>query len=357
MTYTFGIEIETAGVSINRVENALDRAGVRGCKVVPDGTPNVDAEIILPPLGDCQVAFEYIESVCDVLERVGCDINRNCGLHVHIGNAPLSDDTTPAAFTGDSISHMARTGSYYSNHGEAFDAVIVKDIMQRYERQQATLNTMFASSRTNNRMCQALNASQIEHATTIRELNHGKFFAINLETWQRGTIEFRQHGGTIDAVKIWNWVQFLINLVDHTIQNRVETGTRTIVQDTPIDPFRRNSRVGVQYTMMRNGNGGVTTREIMDATGCSEQRVRASVSDIRNRVGDSAVITHTQQANGGSYGDGTDLTRYEVLTSFQTTDGGVQLRSDDTIGIPSIWAGTSDDLFEWWQDRIEALAR
>ena len=109
--------------------------------------------------------------------------------------------------------------------------------------------------------------------------------------------------------------------------------------------------------MMRNGNGGVTTREIMDATGCSEQRVRASVSDIRARVGDGAVITHTQQANGGSYGDGTDLTRYEVLTSFQTTDGGVTLRDDDTIGIPSIWAGTSDDLFEWWQDRIEALAR
>jgi len=252
---------------------------------------------------------------------------------------------------------MARTGSYYSNHGAAFDAVIVKDIMQRYERQQSTLDTMFASSRTNNRMCQRLNAAQLEQADTIRELNHGKFYAINLETWSRGTIEFRQHGGTIDAVKIWNWVKFLINLVDHTVQNRVTNAVRTIVQDTPVDPFRRNSRVGVQYTMMRNGNGGVTTREIMDATGCSEQRVRAAVSEIRTRVGDGAVITHTQQANGGSYGDGTDLTRYEVLTSFMHQSGGVALRDDDTIGIPSIWAGTSDGLFEWWQDRIEALAR
>jgi len=71
MTYTFGIEIETTGVSISRVENALDRAGVRGCKVVPDGTPTVDAEIVLPPMADCQIAWEYVEKVCDVLARVG----------------------------------------------------------------------------------------------------------------------------------------------------------------------------------------------------------------------------------------------------------------------------------------------
>ena len=202
-----------------------------------------------------------------------------------------------------------------------------------------------------------MNAVKIANATTIQELNHGKFHAINLDTWRRGTIEFRQHGGTIDAVKIWNGVQILINLVDHTIQNRVENGTRTIVQDTPVDPFRRNSRVGVQYTMMRNGNGGATTREIMDATGCSEQRVRAAVSEIRTRVGDSAVVTHTQQANGARYGDGTDLARYEVLTSFETQSGGVQLRDENERGIPSIWAETPDDLFEYWQDRIEELAR
>ena len=356
MTYTVGLEMETHGVAITRVQNAIDRAGIRGVTVKPDGTPNVDAEIVLPPLGNHPIAYDYIRDVCRVLENLGCQINRSCGLHVHISNAPLTG-TNAADYTGASIAEFHHTGNYLASHGEPLDAVIVKDIMQRYERQQDTINTMLARSRTQNRYCAPLNAAKIANATTIQELNHGKFFAINLATWSRGTIEFRQHGGTIDAIKIWNWVQFLINLVDHTVQNRVETGTRTIVQDTPVDPFRRNSRVGVQYTMMRNGNGGVTTREIMDATGCSEQRVRASVSDIRARVGDGAVITHTQQANGGSYGDGTDLTRYEVLTSFQTTDGGVQLRSDDTIGIPSIWAGTSDDLFEWWQDRIEALAR
>jgi len=356
-SHTGGIEIETYGVSETRIRNAIDRAGIRGCKVVPDGTPNVDAEIVLPPLGDCDVAKQYLREVCQVLENVGCQINTQCGLHIHISNAPLADGVTPAAFTSNSITHAARTGEYLSNHGEPLDAAIVKDIMQRYERQQDTINTMLAPSRTNNTYCKPLNAFEIEQANTISELNHGKFFAINLDTWRRGTIEFRQHGGTIDADKIWNWFQFLLNLVYWTKNTRFENAARTIVQDTPVTPFRRNSRVGVQYTMMRNGNGGVTTRDIMDATGCSEQRVRAAVSEIRTRVGDGAVITHTQQANGGSYGDGTDLTRYEVLTSFETTGGGVQLRDESERGIPSIWAGTSDDLFEWWQDRIEQLAR
>jgi len=77
MTYTFGIEIETTGVSISRVENALDRAGVRGCKVVPDGTPTVDAEIVLPPLGNQPTAVERFQR-----PHLGCRLVL-LGIHEH----------------------------------------------------------------------------------------------------------------------------------------------------------------------------------------------------------------------------------------------------------------------------------
>ena len=355
MTLTFGIEIETHGVNYDLVGTKLRERGIKGCKSVYDGTPSVDAEIVSPVFALCQISKEYIETLCSALDGIGCRINRACGLHVHIGNAPLADTTHAARFTGDSILHTERTGRFYSEHSETkFDDIIVKDLLWRYERQQNIINSMFPSSRTNNRYCNALNATRIENATTIEQLNHGKFYAINLDTWRNGTIEFRQHSGTIDADKIWKWLQFLDNFVNWTIEHRVEHGNTSTTIETPVTPFRNNSRVGVQYTMMRNDNGA-TTRQIMDATGCSEQRVRAAVSEIRQRVGDSAVVTHTQQSNGARYGDGTDLTRYQVLQTIESETNGVTLLPENRIGIPSIWAGLDDSEFEHWQNRISAL--
>ena len=145
MTLTFGIEKETHGVSVSTVKQALDNAGIKGCLVKPDGTPSVDAEIVLPPIALCQVGKEYLESVCTVLNDIGCRINQSCGLHVHIGNAPLADTTHAARFTGDSILHTERTGRFLSEHSDPFDFTIVKDLFWRYERQQNIINTMFPS--------------------------------------------------------------------------------------------------------------------------------------------------------------------------------------------------------------------
>ena len=357
MTYTFGIEIETSGANIPTIERAFDRAEIRGCDVKPDGTPRVDAEIVLPPLAACDFAFDYIKKICRVLSDVGANVNSSCGLHVHIGNAPLIESANATRFCGDSIRVKSETGRFVVGQyfQEPMDFIAVQDIMRRYTRQQDAVNSMFPRSRTDNRYCSPLSTRRIENASNISELTFGKFTTINLQTWARGTIEFRQASGTIEADKIINWVKFLLNLVEHTNVNRVENGNRTIVTDTPEQPFRRGARVGVQYSMMRT-DGGATTQEIMDATGCSEQRVRAAVSEIRSRVGDAAVVTNTQQANGARYGDGTHHTSYTVLFSFETQGSGAQLLPENRRGVESIWANVDDDLFEWWQNRITALA-
>jgi len=355
MTYTFGIEIETCGASIGRIKQALNNAEIRGCDVKPDGTPRVDAEIVLPPLAACDFAWDYIKKICRVLDMECASVNSSCGLHVHISNAPLNEGTTATQFCGESIDVKERTGRFFSNHSDPMDFIAVQDIMKRYTRQQDAVNSMFPRSRTDNRYCAPLNTRRIEQASSISELTFGKFTSINLQTWSRGTIEFRQASGTIEADKIINWVKFLNNLVSHTVENRIENGNRTIVTDTPEQPFRRGARVGVQYDMMRS-DGGATTQEIMDATGCSEQRVRAAVSEIRSRVGDAAVVTSTQQANGARYGDGTHHTSYTVLFSIETQGNAAQLLPENRRGVESIWANVEDDLFEWWQNRITTLS-
>lgn len=357
MTYipTDGIEIETCGASIGRIKQAFIREGIRGCEIKPDGTPRVDAEIVLPPLAPCDFAWDYIKKICRVLDEVGASVNSSCGLHVHIGNAPLNSDTTATQFCGESIDVKERTGRFFANHSEPMDFIAVQDIMKRYTRQQDVVNSMFPRSRTDNRYCSPLSTRRIEQASTISELTFGKFTSINLQTWSRGTIEFRQASGTIEAAKIINWVKFLNNLVLHTVENRIESGNRTIVTDTPEQPFRRGARIGITYDLMRT-DGGASTLEIMDATGCTEGDVRRRVSEIRTRVGDAAVVTSTQQANGARYGDGTHHTSYTVLFSFETEGSGAQLLPENRRGVESIWANVDDDLFEWWQNRITTLS-
>ena len=367
---TQGIEIETSGVSVSVIKRAFENENIKGCDVKPDGTPNVDAEIVLPPLclfnsdgTSCQVAYEYLVSVCRVLNRLGCRINSSCGLHVHVGIYPLEVDQPSHQWTADSIAKKERTGRYYTNglQSEAINAVVWYDVLYRYSRQQVLINRILPPSRTGNRYCypthiEAFDNLEANNATieSVRALTRGKFSAINFETWSRGTVEFRQHSGTIEAEKIMTWCKLIRTIVNWSITDRVETGSGSTTEATPENPFRAGSRVGVQYSLMRR-LAGATTREIMDATGCSEQRVRAAVSEIRNRIGHGAVVTNTMQANGRRYGDGTDFTSYEVLHEITVENSGAVMIPENRIGNASIWSNVDDDDFEYWQARTTEL--
>ena len=249
---------------------------------------------------------------------------------------------------------------------DPFDTELVRDIVLRYFLNQEAINKMVTPSRRNNRYTWPLtkygrlSVDQINACNDVQELNQlvssieHKYTAVNLVPYARlGTIEFRQHQGTTDADKIIKWCEFLNNFILHSAVNRLEQGTATTTEATPEIPFRGGdlSRINVQYRMMRSEHGA-TTQEMMDATGVTEQRIRAAVSEIRNRVGQSAVVTHTQQANGATYGDGTHHTRYQVLREVTVQGSGVQLKPENRRGGTSIWCGISDERFEWWQQRM-----
>ncbi len=359
--FTFGIEIETSGQSITEIKNALRHNEINGCIVKPDGTPNVDCEIVLPPLSVCDFSFDYIKKVCLALDGIGCRINRQCGLHVHISNAQALR-TNPTDLSSRSIQYTERTGRFIGGSeffGDPIDAVAVKDIMTRYANAQPIINSMFPSSRTSNRYCNVMRTNRLDTARTIEQLRDattGKFSVINLNHWRNGTIEFRQASGTIEADKIINWVLFLINLVHHTIENRIENGQSSETISTPEQVFRSGSRIGLIYSMCRS-NGGCDVHDLMNATGTTAINIRARVSEIRARLSDGAVVTHTMQANGNSYGDGQDLARYEILSEYQTQSTGARLMPDNRLGLGSVWASLPDELFEWWQNRITELSR
>ncbi|HET7768911.1 MAG TPA: amidoligase family protein, partial [Chloroflexota bacterium] len=51
----------------------------------------VGGEVVSPPLRDTAESWRQVALVLDVLKRCGAEVNRSCGLHVHIGADALRD--------------------------------------------------------------------------------------------------------------------------------------------------------------------------------------------------------------------------------------------------------------------------
>jgi len=363
-----GLEVEFSlretGLTYRDIGRKIQEAGIRGVKCIPDASAGVDGEVVFPPLPYNQFAIDYIKSVIDLLVSNGATINSGCGMHVHISNAKIKDGINPITLAGQCIQSIHEHGNIDALKleclDEPMDAIAVKDIMNRYKDSQTSINGFFPQSRTSNGMCKPI--TRTIAGNTIQELKactSGKFSVINLEPWtSKGTIEFRQASGTLEMDKILNWVEFLLTLVSQTVDNRIETGSAPITFTTPeTAPFRRGTRVGVVYEMARQ-RGGVSTRELMNATGGTDADIRRQFSEIRTRLENQgfdrtrAVIQHDQATFGNRYGDGTDLNGYEIVRSYETISTGAQLLPENRIGSASIWASISDPVFEWFQNRI-----
>ncbi|MGH2355059.1 MAG: amidoligase family protein, partial [Chloroflexota bacterium] len=64
----------------------------------PDGSPPivVGGEVVSPPLRDTPEAWQQVATVLEVLRQCGAEVNRSCGLHVHIGADALREPSHPS---------------------------------------------------------------------------------------------------------------------------------------------------------------------------------------------------------------------------------------------------------------------
>tara|TARA_R110000787_G_scaffold114837_4_gene224674 strand:+ start:2816 stop:3742 length:927 start_codon:yes stop_codon:yes gene_type:complete len=233
----FGVEIEfpTQGAGLyptaaetNRVVNNLLDAGVPahsasygqhlrtvapvGWEVTMDGT--VGFEIVSPPIKG-QAAKEQIEAVCRVLNEMGYKPSLAGGLHVHHG-------------------------------AEDLNAKQLKSVAMTYANHQTLINQFVAKSRrTGNQWCKLINytstANYNEAELDCEPRSNGytswdKYQTVNLNAYVlHGTIEFRQHQGTINAAKIWNWVVFTQMFVERALSARQMPAP---VGSKPITPIK-----------------------------------------------------------------------------------------------------------------------
>jgi hypothetical protein len=295
----FGVEIEMflpgqAGF-VNRVAQGTARditeAGAecyfegynhqlrRHWKIVTDGSltpiPSgfVGLEVVSPPLTDA-LGFPQIDTVCATLQRLGARVNRSCGLHVHIAARHLTLDA------------MRRL---------AFLCIENEDIID---------SLMPPSRRKNmNKYCGGLkgnaNIGEITHARDVPALanairrDNPRYTKLNFTSyWKHGTVEFRQHSGTVDAEKIKRWISFCQKLVDVATLEQPVTVPTLDGENPVLRRIARAKQLRLIYEAVSRSQGA-TSAEVQGILG---RRTPPALTSDLTRIG---VAFHTDGRRDG----------------------------------------------------------
>ncbi len=209
---TFGVEIECFNVSrSNLIAEAQQRrvsiqsqgynheTSIEHYKIVSDGSIEGQAgEEIVSPILKGKKGLDSLKNVCDSLCAIDARVNRSTGLHIHFDVSKTSDK------------HFVR-------------------IFTNYQRLEGVIDSFMARSRRarNNVYCNSItqqNLSGCETKSDVLRVLGSRYYKVNAQSYLRyKTVEFRQHAGTTDYTKIYNWINFLRKLIQFSFDSDIET--------------------------------------------------------------------------------------------------------------------------------------
>ncbi len=286
----FGIEIECMlprDTSRAMVAREITAAGVR-CddvgysharssywKIVSDGSLSGGngMELVSPPMQG-EHALGDIAIVSQVLLRMGANVNRSCGLHVHIDAA------------GMSAAAMRKLAAIYIENENILDSFMPasrRGSANHYCNSLARTNMQaLAQSRNANEIAQA-----IAHGNRYVKLNYTAFL-------RHGTVEFRHHSGTVDADKINKWILACLRLVACAVKEADVpiTLTQAANDARPHGHGRRARRLQTIYDLMQRP-GGCTRGDVATVL---NRRTMPPMNRILRGAGFNYRVTH-------AYGD------------------------------------------------------
>jgi hypothetical protein len=240
--FTFGVEIECylpRGTSRYEMTEILQTSGVnsqvepynhfrRGhWKVVTDGSLGDyerGCEVVSPILRG-RAGIEEMRKVCKLLDEKGCTVRRRCGFHVHVGARDRD------------VNFFRNLLNLYGHYESAIDTITSRS-------RRGSANDYCRSTRE--QISNSERRTQIDAATTVAELalwyagndydrrysrtdNLERFLKVNLAAyWRHGTVEFRQHQGTVSADKAEHWVKVCLRLVSAAVAGAAPDGEDTL---------------------------------------------------------------------------------------------------------------------------------
>lgn len=151
--------------------------------------------------------MKQVHAMLEALESLDCSVDESCGMHIHLD--------------GESLTHRA-----------------MKQLASLYVKYEATIDSILPASRRNNRNCKSMCSQrwgsrnyghelprlarlaqkfdEIDSASVCNELLgiwRDRFIKLNLEALvDHGTVEFRQHGGTLNFEKTLHWIILCMNM-------------------------------------------------------------------------------------------------------------------------------------------------
>lgn len=209
---TFGVELElTFPLATSRylVQDALAAAGLGTWRVKTDGSLSGGSgrhglEIVSPILSG-ENGYDQIARACGVLQRLGAKPNRTCGMHVHHGVSDLGIED-------------------------------FKRLVASWTDNQGVIDRLVSASRRHggSSYCRRLTSAERQRIMALRDLRSisyhtvDRYRTLNVQAYTRyGTVEIRQHQGTVEADKIVNWVKFGQAIIDRSRAQAIPR-TRTV---------------------------------------------------------------------------------------------------------------------------------
>ncbi len=216
----FGVEIEFVGVNPQVVADAINDAGIEAAfegyhhstrpywKLVTDGSLSQgygSAGEIVSPILKGEDGARQLEKVLDAIDTVeGIRVDRSCGVHVHLDVNDLT------------VAQIQNTYSRYSDYESQIDLIMPMSRRGNASRWCASVKSQKSSMTRKTRKSKSALAN-----------NSGRYYKVNLQSLTRyGTMEFRQHSGTLNFTKVINWVSFLMAFVDTSASLTQATRTR-----------------------------------------------------------------------------------------------------------------------------------
>lgn len=215
---TFGVEIEftTKGITREAVAKLMNQKGVRAEVDIYNHTTRGHWRLItdsscgyelVSPILKGREGLRQLELACEALNELGAKVNRKCGLHVHHDINDYSVEDT-------------------------------KNLYATYIKFEKIIDSFLPNSRrgNNNNYCKSLtsiNYSGREESALkllqrtktmddIKSLFSTRYLKLNIQSYVKyGTVEFRQHSGTTEYEKIYNWIILTQQMVDNAMVRKV----------------------------------------------------------------------------------------------------------------------------------------